>query len=96
VAEERKRIETISSMLGHRDLKMTLRYAAVMPTTLRREFDQAFAAIDEEHRVTAQVRVVLSPCVRRAKTDGHFGGSRTRKTADAVQPKRLKPYSDFG
>jgi integrase/recombinase XerD len=46
------RIETISSMLGHRDLKMTLRYAAVMPTTLRREFDQAFAAIDEEHRVT--------------------------------------------
>jgi integrase len=43
------RIETISSMLGHRDLKMTLRYAAVMPTTLRREFDQAFTAIDEEH-----------------------------------------------
>jgi hypothetical protein len=55
------RIETISSMLGHRDLKMTLRYAAVMPTTLSREFDQAFAAIDEEHRVTAQVRVMLSP-----------------------------------
>ena len=40
---------------------MTLRYAAVMPTTLRREFDQAFAEIDEEHRVTAQVRVMLSP-----------------------------------
>ena len=55
------RIETISSMLGHRDLKMTLRYAAVMPMTLRREFDQAFAAIDEEHRVTPQVRVMLSP-----------------------------------
>jgi integrase len=55
------RIETISSMLGHRDLKMTLRYAAVMPMTVRREFDQAFAAIDDEHRVTAQMRVVLSP-----------------------------------
>ena len=25
-------------------------------------------------------------CVIRAKTDGRFGGSRTRKTADAVQP----------
>lgn len=55
------RIETIGQMLGHTDLKMTLRYAAVMPDTIRREFDGAFAAIDEEHRTTAQVRVHLSP-----------------------------------
>ena len=40
---------------------MTMRYAAVMPETLRREFDQAFTAIDDEHRITAQVHVVLSP-----------------------------------
>jgi hypothetical protein len=33
----------------------------VMPETLRQEFDQAFAAIDDEHRITAQVHVVLSP-----------------------------------
>jgi integrase len=55
------RIETISRMLGHKDLKMTVRYAAVMPETARREFDEAFAAIDEEHRASAQVRVYLSP-----------------------------------
>lgn len=55
------KIETISRMLGHTSLRMTMRYAAVMPETLRREFDQAFAAIDDEHRITAQVRVVLSP-----------------------------------
>ena len=40
---------------------MTLRYAAVMPETVRREFDAAFAAIDAEHRTTAQVRIYLSP-----------------------------------
>jgi hypothetical protein len=55
------KIETISRMLGHKSLKMTMRYAAVMPETLRQEFDQAFAAIDDEHRITAQVHVVLSP-----------------------------------
>lgn len=55
------RIETISRMLGHKDLKMTMRYAAVMPPLLRREFELAFAQIDEEHRATAQVRVWLSP-----------------------------------
>lgn len=55
------RIETIGQLLGHKSLQMTLRYAAVMPPTMRREFDAAFAAIDEEYRTTAQVRVVLSP-----------------------------------
>ncbi|HZU12133.1 MAG TPA: site-specific integrase [Chloroflexota bacterium] len=55
------RLETISRLLGHKSLQMTLRYAAVMPATLRHEFETAFAAIDEEHRATAQVRVVLSP-----------------------------------
>lgn len=55
------RIETISRMLGHTSLQMTLRYAAVMPETVRKEFDAAFAAIDEEYRTTAQVRVHLSP-----------------------------------
>lgn len=55
------RIETISRMLGHKDLKMTMRYAAVMPALLRQEFETAFAQIDEEHRATAQVRVLLSP-----------------------------------
>ncbi len=55
------RIETISRMLGHKDLKMTMRYAAVMPPVLRQEFETAFAQIDEEHRATAQVRVLLSP-----------------------------------
>ena len=55
------RIESISRMLGHKDLKMTMRYAAIMPPLLRQEFETAFASIDEEHRVTAQVRVLLSP-----------------------------------
>ena len=55
------RIETISRILGHKDLKMTMRYAAVMPPLLRQEFETAFAQIDEEHRATAQVRVLLSP-----------------------------------
>lgn len=55
------KLETISRLLGHKDLRMTLRYAAVMPETVRREFDAAFAAIDEEYRTTAQVRVLLSP-----------------------------------
>lgn len=55
------RIESISRMLGHKDLKMTMRYAAVMPPLLRQEFETAFAAIDEEHRVSAQVSVLLSP-----------------------------------
>ncbi len=55
------RIESISRMLGHKDLKMTMRYAAVMPTLLRQEFETAFAQIDEEYRVSAQVRVLLSP-----------------------------------
>lgn len=55
------RIESISRMLGHKDLKMTMRYAAIMPPLLRQEFETAFASIDEEHRVSAQVRVLLSP-----------------------------------
>jgi integrase len=55
------KLETISRMLGHKDLRMTLRYAAVMPPELRKEFEEAFAAIDEEHRATAQIRVLLSP-----------------------------------
>lgn len=55
------RIESISRMLGHKNLKMTMRYAAVMPPLLRQEFETAFAQIDEEHRVSAQVRVLLSP-----------------------------------
>lgn len=38
-----------------------MRYAAIMPPLLRQEFEAAFAAIDEEHRATAQVRVILSP-----------------------------------
>jgi hypothetical protein len=54
------RIETISRMLGHRSLQMTMRYAAVMPETLRSELDQAFSPIDDEHRISAQVRAVLS------------------------------------
>ncbi|MBK7513818.1 MAG: hypothetical protein IPI76_16395 [Chloracidobacterium sp.] len=40
---------------------MTMRYAAVMPPLLRQEFETAFALIDEEHRATAQIRVLLSP-----------------------------------
>jgi integrase len=60
------KIETISRMLGHTSLQMTMRYAAVMPETLRRECDAAFAALDDEHRLTAQVRVVLSPAAHAA------------------------------
>jgi len=59
--ERGMRLETISRMLGHKSLQMTLRYAAVMPAMLRQEFETAFGAIDEEHRTTAQVRVLLSP-----------------------------------
>lgn len=55
------RIESISRMLGHKNLTMTMRYAAVMPPLLRQEFETAFAQIDEEHRATAQIRVLLSP-----------------------------------
>lgn len=55
------RIESISRMLGHKNLRMTLRYAAVMPPLLRQEFETAFAQIDEEHRATAQIKVLLSP-----------------------------------
>ena len=36
------RIESISRMLGHKNLKMTMRYAAVMPPLLRQEFETAF------------------------------------------------------
>ncbi len=60
------RLETISQMLGHTDLRMTLRYTAVMPETVRQEFDAAFTAIAEEHRTTAQVRVYLSPAAHLA------------------------------
>lgn len=63
------RLETISRMLGHTSLQMTLRYAAVMPETVRKEFDAAFAAIDEEYRTTAQIRVHLSP-------EAHLAASR--------------------
>jgi integrase len=55
------RLETIRQLLGHKRLDMTLRYAAVMPPQLRREFEEAFAAIDEEYRAAAQIRVLLSP-----------------------------------
>ena len=55
------RLEMISKMLGHKSLDMTLRYSAVMSPTLRQEFEEAFAAIAEEYRTVAQVRVVLSP-----------------------------------
>ncbi len=55
------RLETISKLLGHTGLEMTLRYSAVMPPTLRQEFEEAFAAIAEEYRTVAKIRVVLSP-----------------------------------
>ena len=42
------------------------------------------------------LRAYIPKCVKRAKTDGRFDGGCTRKTADAVQPKRLKTYSDYG
>ncbi len=35
-------------------------------------------------------------CVRRAKTNSRFGGSRTRKTVETVQRFRLMAYSRFG
>jgi hypothetical protein len=47
-------------------------------------------------RVRDHVPEPTGGCVRRAKTDSGFGGSRTRKTADAVHRKRLKTYSGFG
>lgn len=59
--ERGMKLETVSRMLGHKRLELTMRYAAVMPPTLRKEFEEAFAVIDEEHRVTAQIRVLLSP-----------------------------------
>ena len=40
---------------------MTLRYSAVMSPVMRQEYEEAFAAIAEEYRTVAQVRVVLSP-----------------------------------
>jgi predicted ATPase len=56
--------------------------------------------------VTSGTRIVLGNCnprstprplcVKRTKTNSGFGGTRTRKTGEAVQPERLKPYSDFG
>jgi hypothetical protein len=55
------KIESIRSMLGHKDIRMTMRYAAIMPQQLREEFEAAYAAIDGEHRATAQVRIMLSP-----------------------------------
>src|SRR5688500_2895141 len=53
------KIEIISWMLGHWSLWMMMRYAAVMLETVCREFDAAFAAIDEEYWTVAQVRVLL-------------------------------------
>jgi hypothetical protein len=35
-------------------------------------------------------------CVTRAKTNRRFGGSRTRKTVEAVQRFRLMAYTRFG
>lgn len=54
-------LETIGKLLGHRSLDMTLRYSAVMSPTMRQEFEEAFAAIAEEYRAVAHIRVVLSP-----------------------------------
>ena len=59
--EKGMKLETIGKMLGHRDLRMTLRYVAIMPSTQRQEFEAALAALSEEHRVVAQVRLNLSP-----------------------------------
>jgi site-specific recombinase XerD len=59
--EHGMKIETIRRMLGHKDTRVTMRYAAIMPPQLRQEFEDAYARIDEEHRATAQIRVLLSP-----------------------------------
>src|SRR5258708_39748984 len=45
-----------------------------------------------------QVRLRASgqTCVRRAKTNSHFGGSRKAISAEVVQRFRLMPNADFG
>src|SRR5204863_8970321 len=40
--------------------------------------------------------LMLPCCVKRAKTDRRFGGSRTAKTVETVQRFRLMAYGRFG
>jgi hypothetical protein len=54
--------------------------------------DQAVALLDQ----ALLVQSVRNTCVERAKTNGHFGASRTPISDEAERRFRLMPNGDFG
>src|SRR5229473_2679847 len=56
------------------------------------------AAVRAPRQAAQCVRDALDDleCVKRAKTDRRFGGSRTAKTVETVQRFRLMAYTHFG
>jgi hypothetical protein len=78
-------------LLGHKSTAMTLRYAAVSPETVRREFELAIATMEKRHQLQDQIKI---PSLSGTTVDGSFNDfiQAVRSTADArggVAERRL-------
>ena len=52
-------LAAIMRLLGHKSTGMTLRYAAVSPETVRKEFEAAMASMERRHKIQVQIKPLL-------------------------------------
>lgn len=82
----------IMRLLGHKSTGMTLRYAAVSPETVRREFEAAIATMEKRHQLQDQLKI---PLRTNASLDGCFNDllQVIKTTADARGNQREQRLS---
>lgn len=70
-------ITTLKKLLGHRDIRMTLNYAAVTQETIRHEYFEALTKIRDKYEVTAYP--LKTPDLRQGMNNGFYDAQRYAK-----------------